>query len=100
MPIDILVKWNLCYYIIRYITQLVIYFDYYIDIVFPQGLKESFNYGLYCPSVGGKAGKFLDEERPLKDYPLAGPVGFLEVRSEDIRILYNCRYAYVYQLQT
>jgi len=44
-----------------------------------QDLKESFNYGLYCPSVGGKAGKFLDEERPLKDYPLAGPVGFLEV---------------------
>jgi len=34
---------------------------------------------LFCPSVGGKAGKFLDEERPLKDYPLAGPVGFLEV---------------------
>jgi len=44
-----------------------------------QDLKESFNYGLYCPPVGGKAGKFLDEERPLKDYPLPGPVGFLEV---------------------
>jgi len=42
-------------------------------------LKESFNYGFYCPSVGGKAGKFLDEERPLKDYPLSGPVGFLQV---------------------
>jgi len=46
-----------------------------------QDLKNGFNYGLYCPSVGGKAGKFLDEERPLKDYPLAGPVGYLEVSS-------------------
>lgn len=25
------------------------------------------------------AGKFLDEERALKDYPLNGPIGFLEV---------------------
>jgi len=52
---------------------------------FLQDLKESFNYGFYCPSVGGKAGKFLDEERPLKDYPLAGPVGFLEVSCSCIR---------------
>jgi len=55
-----------------------------------QTLKESFNYGLYCPPVGGKAGKFLDEERPLKDYPLAGPVGFLEVSIiEKLRYLFR-----------
>jgi len=48
-------------------------------------LKESFNYGFYCPSVGGKAGKFLDEERPLKDYPLPGPVGFLQVSYSYVR---------------
>ena len=54
-------------------------FLYFLFLLFLQDLKESFNYGLYCPSVGGKAGKFLDEERPLKDYPLPGPVGFLEV---------------------
>uniref|UniRef100_A0A1B0G6J1 Uncharacterized protein n=1 Tax=Glossina morsitans morsitans TaxID=37546 RepID=A0A1B0G6J1_GLOMM len=43
-------------------------------------LKESFNYGLFCPPSNGKAGKFLDEERRLGDYPFNGPVGYLEVR--------------------
>jgi hypothetical protein len=42
-------------------------------------LKESFNYGLFCPPSNGKAGKFLDEERRLGDYPFNGPVGYLEV---------------------
>lgn len=42
-------------------------------------LKESFNYGLFAPPCNGKAGKFLDEERPLSDYPFSGPVGYLEV---------------------
>lgn len=45
-----------------------------------QELKESFNYGLFCPPSNGKAGKFLDEERRLGDYPFTGPVGYLEVR--------------------
>jgi len=45
----------------------------------PQELKESFNYGLFCPPANGKAGKFLDEERRLLDYPFNGPVGYLEV---------------------
>lgn len=44
-----------------------------------QELKESFNYGLFCPPSNGKAGKFLDEERRLGDYPFNGPVGYLEV---------------------
>lgn len=44
-----------------------------------QELKESFNYGLFAPPCNGKAGKFLDEERPLSDYPFSGPVGYLEV---------------------
>lgn len=47
-----------------------------------QELKESFNYGLFCPPVNGKAGKFLDEERRLGDYPFNGPVGYLEVTKE------------------
>uniref|UniRef100_A0A1A9WV00 SH3 and multiple ankyrin repeat domains protein 3 n=1 Tax=Glossina brevipalpis TaxID=37001 RepID=A0A1A9WV00_9MUSC len=46
----------------------------------PEELKESFNYGLFCPPSNGKAGKFLDEERRLGDYPFNGPVGYLEVR--------------------
>lgn len=47
-----------------------------------QDLKESFNYGLFCPPSNGKAGKFLDEERRLGDYPFSGPVGYLEVNIE------------------
>ncbi|XP_055920401.1 SH3 and multiple ankyrin repeat domains protein 2 isoform X2 [Eupeodes corollae] len=43
-------------------------------------LKESFNYGLFCPPSNGKAGKFLDEERRLGDYPFNGPVGYLELK--------------------
>ncbi|KAK6618055.1 hypothetical protein RUM44_002497 [Polyplax serrata] len=43
-------------------------------------LKESFNYGLFCPPQNGKAGKFLDEERRLGDYPFNGPVGYLELK--------------------
>ncbi|KAK5643243.1 hypothetical protein RI129_007088 [Pyrocoelia pectoralis] len=43
-------------------------------------LKESFNYGLFCPPENGRAGKFLDEERRLGDYPFSGPVGHLELK--------------------
>ncbi|XP_034653289.1 SH3 and multiple ankyrin repeat domains protein 1 isoform X10 [Drosophila subobscura] len=43
-------------------------------------LKESFNYGLFAPPSNGKAGKFLDEERRLGDYPFNGPVGYLELK--------------------
>ena len=48
-------------------------------------MKESFNYGLFYPPCNGRAGKFLDEERPLSDYPFNGPGGYLEVK---LRILY------------
>lgn len=46
----------------------------------PKELKENFNYGLFCPPSNGKAGKFLDEERRLGDYPFNGPVGYLELK--------------------
>ncbi|KAK3912334.1 SH3 and multiple ankyrin repeat domains protein 3 [Frankliniella fusca] len=46
----------------------------------PKELKESFNYGLFSPPVNGKAGKFLDEERRLGDYPFNGPIGYLELK--------------------
>ncbi|KAG5673695.1 hypothetical protein PVAND_003718 [Polypedilum vanderplanki] len=46
----------------------------------PKELKEAFNYGLFSPPSNGKAGKFLDEERRLGDYPFSGPVGFLELK--------------------
>ncbi|XP_044748031.1 SH3 and multiple ankyrin repeat domains protein 3 isoform X7 [Coccinella septempunctata] len=46
----------------------------------PKELKESFNYGLFSPPENGRAGKFLDEERRLGDYPFNGPVGYLELK--------------------
>lgn len=59
------------------ISELTFLFSFYF--IFLQELKESFNYGLFCPPSNGKAGKFLDEERRLGDYPFNGPVGYLEV---------------------
>ncbi|KAK6168765.1 hypothetical protein SNE40_019947 [Patella caerulea] len=47
---------------------------------FSKDLRDSLNYGLYLPPVNGRAGKFLDEERFLKEYPLQGPIGFLEFK--------------------
>ncbi|XP_078540431.1 SH3 and multiple ankyrin repeat domains protein 2 isoform X1 [Lissotriton helveticus] len=34
-----------------------------------QGLKDVLNYGLFQPASNGRDGKFLDEERLLKEYP-------------------------------
>ncbi|XP_061107817.1 SH3 and multiple ankyrin repeat domains protein 3 [Conger conger] len=47
-----------------------------------QSLKDVLNYGLFQPAYNGKAGKFLDEERQLKDYPLPAiaPLPYLEFR--------------------
>eukprot|EP00056_Hartaetosiga_gracilis_P004961 m.79923 g.79923 ORF g.79923 m.79923 type:complete len:155 (+) comp11997_c0_seq1:121-585(+) len=43
-------------------------------------LTSAINYGLYLPPRGGRAGKFLAEERVLGDYALHGPVAELEFR--------------------
>ncbi|CAL8376191.1 unnamed protein product [Arctogadus glacialis] len=47
-----------------------------------QSLKDVLNYGLFQPAYNGKAGKFLDEERPLREYPFPSiaPVPYLEFR--------------------
>lgn len=45
-----------------------------------QELTDSLNFGLYLPACNGRAGKFLDESRCLREYPLSGPVSYLEVR--------------------
>lgn len=42
-------------------------------------LKDPMNYGFYCPPSNNRVGKFLDEERPIKEYPLSVPIGLLEV---------------------
>ncbi|KAM3181912.1 hypothetical protein ACTXT7_013434 [Hymenolepis weldensis] len=33
-------------------------------------VREALNFGLYLPSHGNKKGKFLEEERPISDYPV------------------------------
>ncbi|KAF5905494.1 SH3 and multiple ankyrin repeat domains protein 3 isoform X1, partial [Clarias magur] len=45
-----------------------------------QSLKDVLNYGLFQPAYNGKAGKFLDEQRTLKEYPLPSvtPIPYLE----------------------
>ena len=47
-----------------------------------QELENSFNYGLFQPPHNGRAGKFLDEERRLAEYPFQASVGHLEVGSQ------------------
>ena len=44
-------------------------------------IKDGLNYGLYQPPYQGRAGKFLDDCRQLKEYNLTGPVANLEVRT-------------------
>lgn len=51
----------------------------FLILSFWQDLRDALNYGLYLPPMNGRAGKFLEEERLLKEYPLQGPIGFLEV---------------------
>lgn len=40
-----------------------------------QSLKDVLNYGLFQPASGGRDGKFLDEERLLREYPQPTGVG-------------------------
>ncbi|XP_031438337.1 SH3 and multiple ankyrin repeat domains protein 3 isoform X2 [Clupea harengus] len=51
-------------------------------VTLTQSLTDVLNYGLYLPAFNGRAGKFLDEERQLQDYPLPTitPVPYLEFR--------------------
>lgn len=50
-------------------------------VTLTQSLTDVLNYGLYLPAFNGRAGKFLDEERLLREYPLptVTPVPYLEV---------------------
>ncbi|XP_068711319.1 SH3 and multiple ankyrin repeat domains protein 2-like [Montipora foliosa] len=45
-----------------------------------KGVKDIMNYGFYDPPCNGKSGKFLDEERPLNEYPLKGSPPVLEFK--------------------
>jgi SH3/ankyrin repeat-containing protein len=57
------------------------YVSHLINFLHFQDLKDPLNYGIYMPPMNGRAGKFLEEERLLREYPLHGPIGFIEVMS-------------------
>jgi SH3/ankyrin repeat-containing protein len=43
-------------------------------------VKDGLNYGFYMPPYQGRAGKFLDDCRQLKEYSLNGPIAQLEFK--------------------
>ncbi|VDM98401.1 unnamed protein product [Thelazia callipaeda] len=43
-------------------------------------LPQSFNYGLFLPPCDGRAGKFLLEDRPVREYPFHDCVPYLELK--------------------
>ncbi|UMM18067.1 hypothetical protein L5515_014307 [Caenorhabditis briggsae] len=46
----------------------------------PQALPQAFNYGLFLPPCDGRAGKFLLEDRTIRDYPFTDCVPYLELK--------------------
>ncbi|KAM6954631.1 SH3 and multiple ankyrin repeat domains protein 3 isoform 2-T2 [Aplochiton taeniatus] len=54
----------------------------HVLVTLTQSLSDVLNYGLFQPAFNGRAGKFLDEERLLKEYPLPPitPIPYLEFR--------------------
>ncbi|CAH1250606.1 SHANK1 [Branchiostoma lanceolatum] len=45
-----------------------------------RALHDGVNYGFFLPPENGRAGKFLDEGRLFDEYPLKGPIGYLEFK--------------------
>uniref|UniRef100_A0A183BWD6 ANK_REP_REGION domain-containing protein n=1 Tax=Globodera pallida TaxID=36090 RepID=A0A183BWD6_GLOPA len=46
----------------------------------PQQLDKAFNYGLFLPPCDGRAGKFLLEDRHIRDYPFHDCVPYVELK--------------------
>ncbi|XP_066931632.1 SH3 and multiple ankyrin repeat domains protein 3-like isoform X3 [Clytia hemisphaerica] len=51
-----------------------------IEFASNKDLVDALNFGFYMPPSGGRAGKFLDEQRTFKDYPMDRTSGSLEFR--------------------
>ena len=61
-----------------------------IEFASNKDLVDALNFGFYLPPSGGRAGKFLDEQRTFKDYPMDGTNPVLEVRKlTDICFFYK-----------
>lgn len=63
-----------------------------------QSLKDVLNYGLFQPASNGRDGKFLEEERPFRDYPqpISKGVPSLEVMSP-LEFLFPCSFSEMYK---
>uniref|UniRef100_A0AAZ3RFW4 SH3 and multiple ankyrin repeat domains protein 3 n=1 Tax=Oncorhynchus tshawytscha TaxID=74940 RepID=A0AAZ3RFW4_ONCTS len=72
---------SLCNWILDFLTA-VWSSKQRVLVTLTQSLTDVLNYGLFQPAFNGRAGKFLDEERLLKDYPLPPitPIPYLEFR--------------------
>ncbi|GMT13608.1 hypothetical protein PFISCL1PPCAC_4905 [Pristionchus fissidentatus] len=51
-----------------------------LQAVLATPMPQSFNYGLFLPPCDGRAGKFLLEDRPIRDYPFHDCVPYLELK--------------------
>lgn len=64
-----------------------------------QSLKDVLNYGLFQPASNGRDGKFLDEERILREYPqpISKGVPSLEVSPLFVRlaVMMLCKLSYM-----
>ncbi|KAF7262527.1 hypothetical protein EG68_00178 [Paragonimus skrjabini miyazakii] len=61
-------------------TDLI--FDVKLNVLnnISQPVKDKWNFGLFLPPSKGKAGKFLQEDRMLREYPFDNSVGHLELK--------------------
>uniref|UniRef100_A0A8R1UGW6 Shn-1 n=1 Tax=Pristionchus pacificus TaxID=54126 RepID=A0A8R1UGW6_PRIPA len=51
-----------------------------LQAVLATPMPQAFNYGLFLPPCDGRAGKFLLEDRPIRDYPFHDCVPYLELK--------------------
>lgn len=87
-------------------NRCAVLYSFRILIYLLQEIIDHFNYALFFPPSKGKAGKFLDEDRTMKDYGLTGSVDLLEVIINRKRLLIsfdaehsnqtNCMRLYLY----
>lgn len=52
-----------------------------------QSLKDVLNYGLFQPASSGRDGKFLDEERLLREYPQPISKGVASLEVNTVKLL-------------
>lgn len=69
-------------------------------VTLTQSLSDVLNYGLFQPAFNGRAGKFLDEERLLKEYPLPPitPIPYLEVLCHILKDTYGVFWGFFFRV--